>query len=122
MAISDDARRMAVPRDTIPASNDWIAQVAEIVTDADVAEVVVGLPLSLSGEEGPAAQRVRLQAEELGAKLDVPVRLQDERLSTVEATRRLGGAQVRGAKRKAVVDAAAATVILETFLARGPVS
>lgn len=80
-------------------------------------EVLVGLPLHLSGRAGPAAEAARGYAEVLARLLaPVPVRLVDERLSTVAATRQLRGSGVRGQRQRAVVDQVAAVVLLQDAL------
>ncbi len=112
-----------------PRSRRWprgrgdLARIAEIVVeeqDGDperVLEVVVGLPRSLSGGEGPAAAKVREWARRLARGLaPVPVRLADERLTTVSAEAMLRDRGRSGAKRRAVVDQAAAVVILQHVL------
>jgi putative Holliday junction resolvase len=82
-----------------------------------VLEVVVGLPRSLSGGEGPAAAKVREWAGELASTLDpVPVRLADERLTTVGAEAMLRDRGRKGAQRRAVVDQVAAVLILQQVL------
>lgn len=80
-------------------------------------EVVVGLPITLSGVESFAARDVRHYTERLAAAIDpIPVRLTDERMSTVVATRRLTERGVRGKRRRTVVDQAAAVEILQSWL------
>ncbi|MFZ0890713.1 MAG: Holliday junction resolvase RuvX [Candidatus Binataceae bacterium] len=83
----------------------------------DVGRVVVGLPLNMDGSEGPNARAVRIFAERLDAALGIPVELFDERLTSFEAEQRLGASSRRGAKNKHAVDAVAAAVILEGWLA-----
>jgi putative Holliday junction resolvase len=119
VAISDPERRVAVPLGTIrTGAPDDVRAVAALVREHGVSEVVVGLPLSLSGGRGPAAEHARTFAALLGEVVGVPVRLQDERLSTVEAERRLDEAGARGRGRRRAVDRAAATVILQAYLDR----
>ena len=121
VAISDPERRMAVPMGTVrtgaPAD---LRAIAELVREHDVVLVVVGLPLRLSGERGSAAAKAEGFAEALRAVLDVPIVLQDERLSTVEAERALREGGVSGPVRRAVVDRSAATVILQAYLDGAP--
>ena len=100
-----------------------LARIAELLVEAQdgdperVVEVVVGLPRSLSGGEGPAAAKVREWAGRLArAVAPVPVRLADERLTTVTAEAMLRDRGRSGAKRRAVVDQAAAVVILQHVL------
>ena len=80
--------------------------------------VVVGLPLSLSGDEGPAARAARTEAKTLATLVEVPIETFDERLTTVTAERALTEAGVRGPARRQVVDKVAAAVILQAFLDR----
>ena len=122
VAISDDDRRMAVPLGTIRtgAPADLRAS-AELVREHAVAVVVVGHPLLLSGEAGERAHHAERFAVALRGLLEVPVELQDERLSTVEADRALREAGARGRDRRRAVDRSAATVILQSWLDGGAV-
>jgi putative Holliday junction resolvase len=117
VAISDDDRRLAVALGTVrtgaPAD---IRAIASLVEEHAATLVVVGLPLSMSGARGPAANRAEVFAGVLADALAVPVELQDERLSTVEAERELREAGVSGADRRRVVDRSAAAVILQAWL------
>jgi putative Holliday junction resolvase len=117
VAVSDPEGRMAVALGTVHtgAPHDLRA-IAALVRDHDIARVVVGEPLLMSGEAGEAAQHAREFAAALRAVLDVPIELFDERLSTVEAERRLADAGVDGRRRRGVVDQVAATVILQAYL------
>lgn len=117
VAVSDDERRLAVPLGTVhtgaPAD---LKAIAALVEEHDVTLVVVGLPVSMSGEEGHRATWARAFADALRSFLDVPVELHDERLSTVEAERALREAGVTGPDRRRLVDRSAATVILQAWL------
>ena len=120
VALSDPDRTVALPAGTIVvrgAPQDLKA-VAALVREHDAVEVVVGHPVSLSGERGPAAHRAEEFAAGIRAVLDMPVHLQDERLTTVEAGRDLrnAGASSRQARRS--VDQAAASLILRAYLER----
>jgi len=98
-----------------------VLRIAEVAREQAVVMVVVGLPLLLNGEDGPAAVAARRFAERLRARLvDVPVELWDERLTTVEAERTLIEAGVRRGKRRQVVDGLAATLILESYMESHP--
>jgi putative holliday junction resolvase len=77
--------------------------------------LVVGLPVNMDGSEGPMARHARNVAARLGEALGIEVKLQDERLSSFEAEKRLGNLVRRG-KKKHAIDAVAATVILENYL------
>ncbi len=119
MAVSDDLRRVAVPLGTIRtgAPRD-VRAVAALVREHGVAEVVVGHPLRLSGGSGEAAGQAERFAEALRGLLGLPVHLQDERLTTVQAHRELARAGLRGRDRRSVVDESAAILILQAFLDR----
>ena len=117
IAQSDPSGLIATPVETVRRGAGDLARIAAITAEADAVEVVVGLPRSLSGGEGPAAARVRDFARAIAeAVAPVPVRLCDERLSTVSAEAVLRGQGRKGQKRRAVVDQAAAVVILQNAL------
>jgi len=114
---SDPAGMLATPVETVSRGAGDLAQIKAAVAVTAAVEVVVGLPRSLSGGEGPSAVRVRAFAQALAEVVaPVPVRLCDERLSTVSAEAMLRGQGRKGKKRRAVVDQAAAVVILQTAL------
>jgi putative Holliday junction resolvase len=117
VAISDPERRLAVPLGTVHtgAPGD-VKAIASMVTEHDVVVVVVGHPLTLAGDVGTRARHAEELAGALRGFLQIPVELQDERLSTVEAERSLREAGVKGRDRRAVVDQTAATVILQAWL------
>jgi putative holliday junction resolvase len=117
VARSDPSGMIATPVETVARGAGDIARIRALVEEYDVAEVVLGLPRSLSGGEGPAAAKVREFAVTLADALHpVPVRLCDERLSTVSAESVLRERGKKGKKRRAVVDQAAAVVILQQAL------
>ncbi len=117
VARSDPAGLIATPVETLRRGRGDLARLRSIAVEEDAVEVVVGLPRSLSGGEGPAAAKVREFASRLADAVDpVPVRLCDERLSTVTAEDVLRGQGKKGQKRRAVVDQAAAVVILQSAL------
>ncbi|HYN76048.1 MAG TPA: Holliday junction resolvase RuvX, partial [Candidatus Limnocylindria bacterium] len=92
-------------------------QLESLVLEAGAVEVVVGLPRSLSGQEGPAAALARRFAEDVARRLDpVPVRLVDERFTTVSATANLRDAGVSAKSGRSRVDQAAAVIILQSAL------
>jgi putative Holliday junction resolvase len=94
-----------------------VVQLSRLVEVHESVEVVVGLPVTLAGTEGPAAAHVRAYAQLLARVIaPVPVRLADERMSTVSASRRLSERGVRRGRRRAVVDQAAAVEILQRWL------
>lgn len=108
---------LATPLQTVARGSDDVTRIASLAAEVVAVEVVVGLPTSLSGTEGPAAAGVRVFAAALAEALrPVPVRLVDERLSTVSATRDMRVAGVSARAGRAVVDQAAAVVILQSAL------
>jgi len=117
LAASDPYGLLATPVETVARGRGDLARIRSVVLERSALEVVVGLPRSLSGGEGPAAAKVREFARALAATVDpVPVRLCDERLSTVTAEAVLRAQGKNGRKRRAVVDQAAAVVILQAAL------
>jgi putative Holliday junction resolvase len=120
VAVSDSARSMAFPRPALRAGDALVAEVVSLVEDEAASLVVVGLPRSLSGAEGPAAVLARALVEQLRGPLGhrgIDVELHDERLTTVEASRALTAAGHTSRTLKGSVDSAAATVLLESWLA-----
>jgi putative pre-16S rRNA nuclease len=120
VAISDPDGILATPLVTLARDTDSGADqvaLAELVREHDVVEVVVGLPRSLSGQIGAAAEHALGYAEQLRARLaPVPVSMADERLTTVVASRTLSRRGVKGKRQRAVVDQAAAVLILQSWL------
>jgi putative Holliday junction resolvase len=119
VASCDPDGLLATPVETVPGRDVPAARrrLAALVSEYEPIEVVVGLPRSLSGREGPAAAKVRAFAQELAARIaPVPVRLVDERLSTVTAAQGLRASGVNSRKGRSVVDQVAAVVILQNAL------
>lgn len=117
VARSDPTGFLATPVETVRRGRGDLSRLVRLVRDEEAIEVVVGLPRSLSGAEGPAAAKTREFAARLAARIDpVAVRLQDERLTTVSAEAMLRDRGKKGAERRAVVDQAAAVLILQHAL------
>jgi putative Holliday junction resolvase len=117
VARSDPSGFLATPVETVQRGKGDLARLVAILAEEEAVEVVVGLPRSLSGAEGPAAAKAREFATALARLIaPVPVRLWDERLTTVTAESMLRQRGKKGAKRRAVVDQAAAVVILQHAL------
>lgn len=117
VAASDPSGLIAVPVETVRAGKGDLARLAALCDEHSAVEIVVGLPRSLSGREGPAAVKVREVAGRIARLVaPVPVRLVDERMTTVTAEHVLRDRGKKGAKRRAVVDQAAAVVILQHAL------
>jgi putative holliday junction resolvase len=122
VALSDELRLLATPL-TIVERRSWkadLAAIAQLVREHEVVEVVVGHPKTLRDETGPQAKRAERFAREVGGAVEVPVRLWDERYSTVEARELMGrGAGHGGGRRRERTnrpDAVAAAVILQGYL------
>jgi putative Holliday junction resolvase len=127
VASSDPHGILATPVETVRRGPGDLDRIASLVADLEAFEIVIGLPRSLSGGEGPAAARIREVAAQVAAKLServtdkdgnsgMAVRLVDERFTTVTAERMLRERGKKGSKRRAVVDQAAAVVILQHAL------
>ncbi|HEX4907316.1 MAG TPA: Holliday junction resolvase RuvX [Actinomycetes bacterium] len=119
VAVSDPTGTVASPLATIPRRTpaEDAAALAALAAEHDATTVVVGLPVTLAGSEGPAARAVRAYLEELRPLLGgLAFELADERLSTVAAERALVGGGVRRRDRRQVVDQVAASVFLQTWL------
>jgi len=118
VAVVDEGVRVALPvavveRRELPADLDAIAR---LVQEQGAEALVIGLPISLNGSLGPQAQAVKAFGQELAGRLPLPIEYWDERLSSVEAQRRLASAGHRGLKAKAKRDAAAAAIVLQSYL------
>src|SRR3954466_4912145 len=113
-AVSDPSGTVVTPLDAVerPDTRRGLAAVARVAREREVKRVVVGLPLTLAGEEGEQAARARAFADRLAAELDVPVELHDERLTTRLAERVGGGSDA---------DSRAAAHLLESYLVRAGV-
>jgi len=121
VASSDPHGILATPVETVRRGPGDLDRIAALAAELEAFEIVVGLPRSLSGGEGPAAVKIRETAEQVQDKVRetnsaTAVRLVDERFTTVTAERQLRERGKKGAKRRAVVDQAAAVVILQHAL------
>jgi putative holliday junction resolvase len=120
LASSDPGGVLATPVETIERdleSGADLGVIAATVLERHALEVVVGLPRSLSGNEGPAAAGARAYAVALAARISpIPVRLIDERLTTIDAHRQLRDSGMAGRAQRAVVDQVAAVLILQAAL------
>lgn len=118
VAMSDEQGILAAPLTTLKAEPraHVIAQVVALVREHAVDEVVVGLPLTMSGEIGPQAQVIQAFAQELETALERPVQLFDERLTSVVAEQMMLDLGIKPDKRKARIDEVAASIILQDYL------
>ena len=121
VATSDPHGILATPVETVHRGPGDLDRIASLVAELEAFELVIGLPRSLSGGEGPAAVRIRETAEQVRLLVhkvnpEATVRMVDERFTTVTAERMLRDRGKKGSKRRAVVDQAAAVVILQHAL------
>lgn len=119
IAISDLLCSIVGSTTVIHSRNDdkTIASIRELIREHGVGEIVVGLPKNMNGTEGPRAELCRAFAARLEEETGLPVKLWDERRTTVEAHNILSEHNYHGKKRKNTVDAVAASLILEGYLA-----
>lgn len=116
VARSDALGMLAVPLEAVPADDAALTTVSALVAEWEAVAVFVGLPLHLSGAESGSSGLARQWAAHLAERIDVPVRLIDERLSTVQAQRALqaGGRSTR--QSRSVIDSASAVMVLQSVL------
>ena len=122
VAVSDPSGTLASPYEVVARSGDVAAdhrRLAAIAAAVEAEVVVVGLPLSLSGAAGPAAEAVRAEVEALRGVMPVPVETFDERLTTVSADRSMRERGMKAPARRKVVDKLAAAVLLQAWLDAG---
>ncbi len=119
IALSDSGGTLATPWTKVERCGDEPQdhrRIADLVAEAEAECVVVGLPLSLDGSIGPAAEKALAEVGRLAAVLSVPVETYDERLTTVTAERVLREQGVTGRRRRQVIDQVAASVLLQAWL------
>ena len=116
LAICDQAEKIASPLAVLQARAGLIRKILGYIENEDVGAVVVGLPLNMDGSEGPQVKQVRQFANELKKHIDLPLRFQDERLSSFEAGEKLSKTSLTRKKKRKRLDAIAAAGILQSFL------
>ncbi len=120
VALSDESGTIASPLVSLSAKQGLgalLGEMRKICEENDVGGLVVGLPLSLTGDDrGESARLARTMGEKLGESLELEVSYVDERFTTAQADRLLVTANVRRSKRKTVVDKVAASLLLQSFL------
>jgi putative Holliday junction resolvase len=118
VAVSDELGLMAHTRPNLDGKSRkaLLAALTEMAREEKLDRFLVGLPLAMNGTQGPAADRALTFAQELADATGVAVEMIDERLSTVEASRRLRDGGVKARDQKALIDGASAAVILQTWL------
>ena len=119
IAKSDFHGILATPLDAIPAGDSSITQVNSLIDEYKAIELIVGLPLMMNGTEGASAQMARDWATQLEAQTTIPIRMVDERLTTVQAQRGLHAAGRTVKNSRASIDSASAVVLLQSVLDSG---
>lgn len=116
IAQSDPDGLIATPVATLKVEQDFMHELLRLVEETEAIEIVLGLPISLSGIEGGAALKAREFAARIRREIATPIRLVDERLSTVVATHAMRESGINSKKGRANIDQAAAVVILQSAL------
>jgi len=118
LAVCDPGEMLASPLVVLPSWNQekLLDEIAALAKEHRIEQLVVGLPLNMDGSQGESAQNALAFAELLRDKTGLPVDMKDERGTTISAHNYLNTTDTRGKKRKAVVDAVAATIILQDYL------
>jgi len=118
IALSDETGTVATPLEFIPAEPfaDFLTRLKDLIRDKQVEQILVGMPRNMDGSYGPAALKVKEFVAVLNETIAVPIKTWDERLTSAQANRLLIQAEVRRDKRKERVDAAAAAILLQSYL------
>jgi putative Holliday junction resolvase len=116
LAICDPTETIVSPLAVIRSEKGLLEKISEVVSSENVGAIVLGLPLNMDNSQGPQAKLVLKFAEKLRKSLQIPVHLQDERLSSFGAEEKLASAGLTKTAQKNRLDAVAAAEILEAFL------
>jgi putative Holliday junction resolvase len=118
IAVSDDQGQIAMPKDTLQRSGKvkYIERLAELADQENVGEILVGMPVSMDGSHGPQAQKVMRFVQRLRQRVEIPVVVWDERLTTVAAERILIEGNLSRSRRRRVIDKVAAAYLLQSYL------
>lgn len=119
LALSDPTGFLASPFRFVDRGPSDLTDILNIAAENEVAEIVVGLPLSMSGDSGAQVGKVRGFIRDLRSQTDLPIKTVDERLSTVQAQGMLRQSGRRRQRDRGQLDAAAAAVILQAYLDYG---
>ena len=119
LALSDPTGLLASPFGVVERGSTDLADIVCTAEENEVGEIVVGLPLSMSGDSGRQAGKVRAFVRDLRSQTDLPIKMVDERLSTVQAQSMLHQSDRRRRGDRGQLDSAAAAVILQTYLDYG---
>ena len=118
VAVSDELKMVAHPLEFIPAEPfaDFLVRLRQLLKEKEVELLLIGMPRNMDGSYGPAAEKVREFIMVLKETIGVPMRVWDERLTTVQAHRLLGEAGMKAKDRKGKVDRSAAAILLQSYL------
>ena len=116
IAMCDETEFLASPLTTVRNGKAAVGEIAGLLEEHQVHQIVIGLPLNMDGSFGPAAEKIRKFSEKLRAVTDIPIAESDERLTTVAAHDALREAGLDVKQRKGVIDMAAAQIILQDWL------
>ncbi len=116
LALSDELGWMAHPWQTLSRSPRSVEEIVKLVIEKKITTIIVGLPRSLNGNYGPAAQQCRAFAQELQEQTQAKVILWDERFTTAMATRQLQEAGRNQKQQRSIIDQAAAQQILQSWM------
>jgi putative pre-16S rRNA nuclease len=118
IAVSDETKTIAQPLEYIPAEpfSDFLARLKQLLIEKEIDLILIGLPRNMNGSYGPAAIKVQAFAAALQNAVTVPIKLVDERLTSVQANRVLIQGNVRRKKRKEKTDQTAAAILLQSYL------
>lgn len=120
VAVSDELGMLAQPWKTLPGGEASLEAVVAAAAELKPGRILVGLPRNMDGTYGPAAEAARAFAENLRARVECPVDLWDERLTTVAAQRSLRESGRKARDQRGVVDQVAAQILLQSWLDRAP--
>jgi putative pre-16S rRNA nuclease len=118
VAVSDETKTFAQPLEFIPAEPfaDFLERFRQLIREKQIDLILVGLPRNMDGSYGPAALKVQVFVAALQKAVTVPIKMQDERLTSAQANRVLIQGKVRRDKRKGKVDKMAAAILLQSYL------
>ena len=118
VAVSDETKTIAQPLEYIVADplEGFLKRLKQLLVEKEIELVLVGMPRNMDGSYGPAAQKVQAFVESIKRDVAVPIKLMDERLTSVMANRVLIQGNVRRDKRKENVDKMAAAILLQSYL------
>jgi putative holliday junction resolvase len=120
LAICDPSETIVSPLEVVRTGKGLLQKLSDVIKKENVEAIVIGLPLNMDDSQGPQTKIVLTFAEKIKASMDIPVHLQDERLSSFAAEEKLADAGFYGRQKKRRLDAIAAAEILQAFLNRDP--